>query len=287
MNQTKINLLESEGFCWAHESKRAKKWHDMYAKLVKYKEEYGNCDAPKKSNKYQNLGSWVDNQRSLYRHRKQGRTRTQKRAVELSLERIRLLEKIGFRWSAAAHVTTSTEEPSTPSRKVNDEEARKICSNQGPSSLASNHQHFMPHQITAPRLCNTLQFEGDQGTRMHGIAGIVERSLPTYQFQQSSRIFSHDRHSHLVDIVYDPQTTVYAPPPPPQGSQVRVISQAVPRTNIIQVVYETQKPIYETQAPMIALNGGAAVQLVSLETLPSGSIMVPIADPAVRSYVMY
>lgn len=62
----------------------ATQWEEMYQELVEYKEEYENCDVPAKYLNNPRLGTWVRNQK----HRRD----------ELSPDRIKKLEKLGFEW---------------------------------------------------------------------------------------------------------------------------------------------------------------------------------------------
>lgn len=99
MTSAKIELLDAESFSWAYENKRDKRWHELYGELLKFKEEHGHCNVPKKYHENQRLGSWVDYQRTLYRQTKK---RGQERNVDaISIERIRLLDAVHFRWTTA------------------------------------------------------------------------------------------------------------------------------------------------------------------------------------------
>ena len=61
-------------------------WDLMYGVLLKYKEQFGDCNVPNRWLKNKVLGSWVSTQRVNYRNK------------ILSIDRIKRLEDIGFEW---------------------------------------------------------------------------------------------------------------------------------------------------------------------------------------------
>ena len=61
-------------------------WDLRYGELIKYKEEYGDCNVPRKWTLNEQLGNWVGTQRASYHSKK------------LNDCRIRRLENIGFAW---------------------------------------------------------------------------------------------------------------------------------------------------------------------------------------------
>ena len=69
------------------------KWLESLAKVVKFKEENGNCNVPRKWKRDPTLGEWVHFQRRQFRLRQLGRRN------HMTDERIRKLEAIGFEWS--------------------------------------------------------------------------------------------------------------------------------------------------------------------------------------------
>eukprot|EP00816_Leptocylindrus_hargravesii_P012317 CAMPEP_0196807660 /NCGR_PEP_ID=MMETSP1362-20130617/7659_1 /TAXON_ID=163516 /ORGANISM="Leptocylindrus danicus, Strain CCMP1856" /LENGTH=381 /DNA_ID=CAMNT_0042181671 /DNA_START=280 /DNA_END=1425 /DNA_ORIENTATION=- len=140
MTRVKIELLESEGFCWEYENKREKKWHEMYAELREYKKKNGHCNVPKKCRANQKLGSWVDYQRTLYRQTiiknasacssNKGTTTTTTTHEEcnpnaITPERIQLLEDIGFRWSTAKEFSNNTKNSSNSNSSLLNASAKK------------------------------------------------------------------------------------------------------------------------------------------------------------------
>jgi len=151
MTRVKIELLESEGFCWEYENKREKKWHEMYAELLEYRKEHGHCNVPKKCRANQKLGSWVDYQRTLYRQtiKQQTNVTTNSSSTShisydnsynnsvledatntsmqqmynpnaITPERIKLLEDIGFRWSTAKEFSNTNTNSSNNKKKNKD-----------------------------------------------------------------------------------------------------------------------------------------------------------------------
>lgn len=91
LNEERVSQLEQEGFVWdAH----ALVWDQNYQKLVKYKNEFGDCDVPKSAKELESLWIWVITQRQLYAKRY-----NKKQKNSMTDERIEALEAIGFKWS--------------------------------------------------------------------------------------------------------------------------------------------------------------------------------------------
>ena len=84
-----IKSLEKIGFKWTG---RGRKWEDRYAKLIEYKNKYGDCNVPQKCPDNLLLGAWVSKQRKEYRNKKKGHH------SQITDDRIKSLEKIGFKW---------------------------------------------------------------------------------------------------------------------------------------------------------------------------------------------
>ena len=66
-------------------------WFERYGELLSYKEEFGNCDVPKRTRERKKLANWVVQQRV-------GRN-----AGRLSEEKIALLDRLGFKWHPGGH----------------------------------------------------------------------------------------------------------------------------------------------------------------------------------------
>jgi len=75
--------LDSIGFNWDDGPTHQERWKRMYAELEKYHRTHGNVNVPISNEK---LGRWISVQR------------LRRMAGRLSQERIRLLDRIGFRW---------------------------------------------------------------------------------------------------------------------------------------------------------------------------------------------
>jgi hypothetical protein len=90
MTLDRFQTLSNIGFCWAsHEAT----WWQRYKELQKIKEREGTCKIPTKYPPNPKLGTWVHHQRRQYNAFKQGKR------SQMTLERLRMLEIIGFVWS--------------------------------------------------------------------------------------------------------------------------------------------------------------------------------------------
>ncbi|TXK48138.1 hypothetical protein FVR03_08165 [Pontibacter qinzhouensis] len=81
----KVELLNQLCFDWSLSRRTFVTWEAMYNRLVAYKQEHGNTRVPAEYQNDLKLGKWVSRMR-------------QEKEV-LALERINLLDKIGFDWS--------------------------------------------------------------------------------------------------------------------------------------------------------------------------------------------
>ncbi len=101
LSEDRIKRLEGIGFEWASHRKERdrysgrnrsvksiKKWEQMFDVLRKYKEDHGNCNVPSKWTENKRLAYWVATQRTNYTNK------------QLSNDRIKRLEDIGFEWRA-------------------------------------------------------------------------------------------------------------------------------------------------------------------------------------------
>jgi len=84
ISERRINRLETIGFDW---DPLSTKWDQMFLALCEYCSKKGNCDVPQKYPENQDLGSWVSVQRLAYKVKR------------ISLERVKKLESIGFKWN--------------------------------------------------------------------------------------------------------------------------------------------------------------------------------------------
>lgn len=83
MPEARVNLLEEIGFAFDLQEAA---WRQSYEKLADYAKEHGTANFPTQSEEDPSLGGWVARQRRHYHMN------------ELSEERIRELESIGFSW---------------------------------------------------------------------------------------------------------------------------------------------------------------------------------------------
>ncbi len=84
LGEDRIRRLEALGFVW--DPKEAA-WEEMYAALVEYRGKNNHCNVPYRHPGNPQLGWWV------------GRQRAVKNSGQLSEDRIRRLEALGFVWS--------------------------------------------------------------------------------------------------------------------------------------------------------------------------------------------
>jgi len=91
ITQERIDLLNSIGFAW---SAPEAAWRRHFNDLKNYKEEHGNCLVPMHYEKSPQLGHWVKEQRRHFASMQRGKE------SHLTLERMRLLDSIGFCWDS-------------------------------------------------------------------------------------------------------------------------------------------------------------------------------------------
>lgn len=83
LDPSRIERLEGLGIIWARHNST---WENMFAMLLDYKKEHGNCRVPQKYALQPKLGRWVEVQKAS---RKNG---------VLDNNRIKRLDEIGFDW---------------------------------------------------------------------------------------------------------------------------------------------------------------------------------------------
>lgn len=98
MTKVKMQRLNEIGFDWVYVERSQKDllWLERFHELWAFKTKYGHCDLSKKDEN-QRLARWVCMQRRYYDLRREGEAMPQ-----LSVERIRLLNNIGFTWRIRA-----------------------------------------------------------------------------------------------------------------------------------------------------------------------------------------
>ncbi|PYL26590.1 MAG: hypothetical protein DMF37_01580, partial [Verrucomicrobia bacterium] len=100
LSDGRIQQLENIGFTW---NPRDARWEKMFAALVQYKKQNGDCRVPQNWRHNPKLGKWVDHQRHF------------KKSGILSEARIRRLDEIGFQWAELRRGEKETHSASCPS----------------------------------------------------------------------------------------------------------------------------------------------------------------------------
>ena len=72
-------------------------WNTMFEELVRFKDEFGNCNVPSKNHANPQLGNWVSRQRTQYKYFGEGKQ------SQLTTERVEMLTRIGFIWNHSEH----------------------------------------------------------------------------------------------------------------------------------------------------------------------------------------
>eukprot|EP00814_Leptocylindrus_danicus_P016534 CAMPEP_0116043540 /NCGR_PEP_ID=MMETSP0321-20121206/26437_1 /TAXON_ID=163516 /ORGANISM="Leptocylindrus danicus var. danicus, Strain B650" /LENGTH=669 /DNA_ID=CAMNT_0003524409 /DNA_START=80 /DNA_END=2086 /DNA_ORIENTATION=- len=103
----RVKLLEEAGMDWSTVSVMQPKeegWQAMYEKLVAFQQANGHCLVPKRYKPDSQLGEWVCNQRKHYGFLKKGKK------TAITVERIKVLEAIGFVWDASSKCANQRDE---------------------------------------------------------------------------------------------------------------------------------------------------------------------------------
>jgi len=99
MTLERIQNLDSIGFVW---DSREALWQERLRELLKFEEEYGNCDVPAIYAPNPQLGSWVKCQRRQYKLYLEGKS------SNMTKERKEELEKHDFQWRIRKSIPTSS-----------------------------------------------------------------------------------------------------------------------------------------------------------------------------------
>lgn len=86
LSQTQLEQLDTLSFDWDPINTH---WEEMYQALKKYKEKYGHCNVPQRSDDYPDLATWVRTQRIAMREKR----------PSLLGNRKERLEELGFTWA--------------------------------------------------------------------------------------------------------------------------------------------------------------------------------------------
>lgn len=93
MTPAKLQALDEIGFQWA-KRKGQPSWDARYAQLKEYFAKHGHCRVPTKYVQNPALGRWVSTQRSQFKQF------MEKQPTHMTVQRMRQLEEIGFKWNA-------------------------------------------------------------------------------------------------------------------------------------------------------------------------------------------
>ena len=90
-----IRRLEDAGFQW-HFLLAMRTFDEWYVVLMKYKDDFGDCDVPQRlPGEYRSLGSWCNTLRTAFKNMQNGDTVVGKKITQ---EMIRRLNDAGFKW---------------------------------------------------------------------------------------------------------------------------------------------------------------------------------------------
>jgi hypothetical protein len=90
-----IRALNGIGFDWGtSETDSASIWNERLTQMLEFKVQFGHCVVPRKYPVHPKLHKWVWNQRSHYKLYREGKQ------SQLTTERIRELDNVGFKWEA-------------------------------------------------------------------------------------------------------------------------------------------------------------------------------------------
>ncbi len=176
------------------------KWLESLAKVVKYKEEHGNCNVPRKWKRDPTLGEWVHFQRRQFRLRQLSRRN------HMTDERIRKLEAIGFEWSRGT--------ASQPSYIRLYEQNKEIAPQTGvlpgtPGEVgvepAAMHTSEVPADVS-----QIAVLDGEEQVKAEEIAAVVEEQLKnpedeSHHQQVHHQQVGHHQQSHHEHFVEYPQ----------------------------------------------------------------------------------
>mmetsp|Transcript_35738 Transcript_35738/g.106648 ORF Transcript_35738/g.106648 Transcript_35738/m.106648 type:complete len:156 (-) Transcript_35738:174-641(-) len=96
LSQERIDRLEALGLVWRKREKPVYTWEDSFQQLVQFKAEHGHTVVPQHYEPNRHLGEWVTRMR--YNKGLWDKGKTNKRAKQMTEERIQTMEGIGFQW---------------------------------------------------------------------------------------------------------------------------------------------------------------------------------------------
>jgi len=89
MTEERVKALEDIGFIW---DSQGTVWRDRLRELIEFKRIHKHCNVPSNYSKTPSLAVWVKCQRRQYKLYREGKPST------IISQRIKELERIGFRW---------------------------------------------------------------------------------------------------------------------------------------------------------------------------------------------
>jgi len=154
MTLERIRKLNNIGFVW---DSREALWQERLRELLKFEEEYGNCDVPAIYAPNPQLGSWVKCQRRQYKLYLEGKT------SNMTKERKEELEKYGFQWSIRKPILTASSSSSSSSKKTKSSNKNDVEKNSClPKELRERIHSLSLADIEELTLLNTLSHNSYQ-----------------------------------------------------------------------------------------------------------------------------
>lgn len=100
-NQNKTNQTDPKKRIRRYRALNSGHWFQKFNELAKFKQEYGHTTVPYNNPRYQTLAQWVKRQRYQYKLMKEGNH------SNLTDERHRALQELGFTWKAVSSATAA------------------------------------------------------------------------------------------------------------------------------------------------------------------------------------
>lgn len=170
------------------------KWLESLAKVVKYKEEQGNCNVPRKWKRDPTLGEWVHFQRRQFRLRQLNRRN------HMTDERIRKLEAIGFEWTRGTN--------SQPSYIRLYEQNKELAAQ---TAALANENHVaevaaMSSSEVPADVSQIAVMDGGEQVKAAEIAAVVEEQLNNPGEGECQEVENHhQQHQHQQMMEYEQQ----------------------------------------------------------------------------------
>ena len=169
-------LVISQSVIW-----NKRKWREKFDELCKYKDRNGNCLVSVQDKNNKTLASWVSNQRTQYRSRMEGKK------ASINLNRIHLLNSIGFVWKV------NPERKSKISAPVSDKESNDPNHESKKGEVVEHNKHSSLSQSEAPSFSTTALSSSDSSNETQYTTDISE-----IQFQSTQLINSYETTMQLA-----------------------------------------------------------------------------------------